>query len=115
MVSMHRGDRDTALLYALRATTIPTPGRCQLVAELRGSDYRKLAGTIRTPVSLVALELDSGSGLLTSLDKEHRVEVWHVTDATPRRIQRLQLLAEEVIPLQRRLTYQGRAEGKELV
>jgi WD40 repeat protein len=115
MVSMHRGDRDTALLYALRATTIPTPERGQLVAELLGSDYRKLAGTIRTPVPLVALELDSGSGLLTSLDKEHRVEVWHVTDATPRRIQRLQLLAEEVIPLQRRLTYQGIAEGKELV
>jgi len=115
MISMRRGDRDTALLYALRATTIPTPERGQLVMELLGSDYRKLQGTIRTPAPLRVLELDSGSGLITSLDKEHRVDVWHVTGATPRRIQRLNLLAEEVIPLQRRLTYQGGADGKSLV
>ena len=112
--AMDRGDRDSALLFATRAVASPTIARRKLVAELLGTDYGKLQGTIRTPVPLQALELDEESGLLTSLDREHRVEVWHVSDGPPRRIQRFELLAEEIIPLQRRLIYQGQTAGRRL-
>jgi WD40 repeat protein len=111
VASMTRGDRDAALLYAARAVASPTPARRQLVAELLGSDYGKLRGTIRTPVPLTAIEVDGASGLITTLDEQHRVEVWHSVDGLPRRIQTIDLLAEEIIPLQRRLVFQGEAGG----
>ena len=114
-VSMQRGDRDVALLYASRALAIPTGERRRLVAELLGSDYGKLRGTIRTVVPFRSLEFDTSSGLITSLDEQNRVDVWHIADGTPRRIQRLELLAEEIIPLQRRFLYQGGAKGGRLV
>ena len=115
LASMTRGDRDAALLYAARAIKNPTPERRQLVAELLGSDYGKLQGTIRTSVPLTALELDKASGLITTLDEQHRVDIWHSLEGLPRRIQRLELLAEEIIPLQRRLIFQGATGGSRLV
>jgi len=114
MKSMHRGDRDDALLYSLRALETPTEQRRKVVAELLGSDYSNLLGSIRTADPVTALEVERESGLLTVLDDEHRVNVWHVTENGPRRIQRVELLAEEVIPLPRRLTYQGAAGGQHL-
>jgi WD40 repeat protein len=114
-ISMHRGHRDTALLFAARAVSEPTAERRQLVAELLGTDYGKLQGTIRTAVPLTALQFDVESGLITSLDEQHRVEVWSVAEGVPRRIQRLELLAEEILPLQRRLTFEGAESGRRLV
>jgi WD40 repeat protein len=113
--AMHRGDRDAALLYATRAMELPSLDRRKLVAELLGNDYGKLNGSIRTEVALSFIELDEISGLLTTLDKENMADVWQITDRGPRRIQRLELLAEEVFPLQRRLIFEGAATGKQLV
>ena len=113
--AMHRGDRDPALLFATRAMELPSEQRRKLVAELLGNDYGKLDGTIRTDVGLSSLELDSVSGLITTLDHQNLVDVWQITDRGPRRIQRLELLAEEVFPLQRQLIFQGAATGKNLV
>ncbi|MFQ5634381.1 MAG: AAA-like domain-containing protein [Gammaproteobacteria bacterium] len=114
MTSMHRGDRDEALLSALRALETPTGERRRLVAELYGRDYPGLLGSIRPTAPLRALEVDRASGLLTLLDKEHRIDVWHVPESGPRRIQRFELLAEELIPLQRRLVYQPETGGGRL-
>ncbi len=114
MSAMHRGDRDEALLYSLRAFATPTNERARVVSELFGSDYASLLGTIRTPEPLQSVEVDRGSGLLTALDEQNRVDVWHVTESGPRRIQRFELLAEEVIPLQRRLIYQTESRGRRL-
>jgi WD40 repeat protein len=114
MKSMHRGDRDEALLFSLRALETPTDERRRVVAEVLGNDYESLLGSVRTSAPLRALEVERGSGLLTVLDKQHRVDVWHVTENGPRRVQRVELLAEEVIPLSRRLTYQGAATGQRL-
>jgi WD40 repeat protein len=113
--SMQRGERDVALLYATRMLDEPTPERRRLVAELLGSDFDKLRGTVRTQQPLRAIELDPVSGLVTTLDTQHRVEVLHVADSGLQRVQQFALLAEEVIPLQRRLVYQGGASGKRLV
>jgi len=113
--SMYRGERDVALLYATQMLDEPTPERRQLVAELLGNDFDMLRGTVRTPQPLRALELDPVSGLITTLDAQHRVEVLHIADNGPQRVQKFALLAEEVIPLQRRLVYQGGASGKRLV
>lgn len=115
MSAMQRGDRDEALLFATRALNLPTDERRQVVAELYGRDYANLGGTIRTPEPLRALELDLNSGLVTTLDRTHRVDIWQITDGVPRRVLRLTLLAEEVFPLQRRLIYQGGANGKRIV
>ncbi len=115
LASMRRGERDMALLYGTRMLDEPTPERRQLVAELLGSDFNLLRGTVRTPQPLRAIELDSASGLITTLDARHRVEVLHIADSGPQRVQGFALLAEEVIPLQRRLVYQGGASGKRLV
>jgi hypothetical protein len=115
LASMARGDRDPALLFAARAVADPTDERRQLVAELLGTDYGKLQGTIRTAVPLKSIELDQGSGLITTLDEQHRVDVWHSPDAEPRRIQSLELLAEEIIPLQRRLILEGDTGGSRLL
>jgi len=52
---------------------------------------------------------------VTTLDSQHRVDVLHVADSGPQRVQQFALLAEEVIPLQRQLVYQGGASGKRLV
>jgi hypothetical protein len=82
----------------LRALNTPTIERRRAAAELLGDDYGNLLGTIRTPERVRALEVDLDSGLLTVLDREHRVDTWHVTESGPRRIQRTELLAEEVIP-----------------
>lgn len=114
MASMHRGDRDEALLYSLRALGKPSEERRRIVTELYGSDYPNLLGAIRTAEPLRGLEIDRGSGLLTTLDGDNRVEVWHLTESGPRRIQRFELLAEELIPLQRRLTYQDGGTGRRL-
>jgi len=113
--AMHRGDRDAALLYATRAMELPSLDRRKLVAELLGNDYSKLNGTIRTDVALSFLELDKVSGLVTTLDRQNIADVWQITDRGPRRIQRLELLAEEIFPLQRRLIFEGAATGKQLV
>lgn len=115
MRAMRRGDRDEALLFATRALNLPTDERRRIVAELYGRDYANLGGTVRTPEPLSALEVDLNSGLVTTLDKAHRVDIWHITDGVPRRVLRLALLAEEVFPLQRRLIYQGGANGKRIV
>ena len=112
---MQRGERDIALLYATRMLHEPTTERRQLVAELLGSDFDMLRGTVRTPQPLRAIELDPASGLITTLDAQHRVDVLHIADSGPQRIQQFALLAEEVIPLQRRLVYQGGTSGKRLV
>jgi len=113
--AMHRGNRDAALLYATRAMELPSVERRKLLAELLGNDYGKLDGTIRTDVALSFLELDTVSGLITTLDRQNTADVWQITDRGPRRIQRLELLAEEVFPLQRRLIFEGAAIGKQLV
>jgi len=115
MASMHRGERDTALLFATRMLTESTPERRQLAAELLGRDFDMLHGTVRTPRPLQSIELDPVSGLITTLDAQHQVDVLHVADSGPQRIQQFALLAEEVIPLQRRLVYEGAASGKRLV
>ncbi len=114
-LSMNRGERDVALLYATRMLGESTPERRQLVAELLGKDFAMLQGTIRTPRPLRAIELDPVSGLITTLDTQHRVDVLHVAESGPQRVQRFALLAEEIIPLQRRLVYQGSSSGKQLV
>ena len=44
MESMHRGDRDEALLYSLRALNSPTDERRRVVSELYGIDYANLLG-----------------------------------------------------------------------
>lgn len=113
--SMHRGERDEALLYAMRTLDEPTPERRRVVAELLGDDFGMLQGTVRTPEPLRAIELDTEAGLVAALDLRHRVDVWHVTDGGPQRVQRLALLAEEVIPLQRRLVHEGGVRGRRLV
>ncbi|MDP7297593.1 MAG: proprotein convertase P-domain-containing protein, partial [Gammaproteobacteria bacterium] len=113
--SMNRGERDMALLYATRMLDEPTPERRQLVAELLGNDFEMLRGTVRTPQPLRAIELDPVSGLITTLDAQHRIDVLHIVDSGPQHIQKFALLAEEVIPLQRRFVYQGGASGKRLV
>lgn len=113
--SMQRGERDMALIYATRMLDEPTLERRQLVAELLGADFDMLHGTVRTPRPLRAIELDRASGLITTLDAQHRVDVLHVADSGPQRVQRIALLAEEVIPLQRRLVYAGGSSGKRLI
>lgn len=115
IASMHRGERDRALLYGTHMLEEPTPERRQLVAELLGSDFSMLRGTVRTPQPLRAIELDPLSGLVTTLDTKHQIDVWHIEGNEPQSIQRFALLAEEIIPLQRRLVYQGGTSGKRLV
>ena len=112
--SMHAGARDAALLFAARAMQIPNPERAARMGELLGYDFGMLTGTIRTPAPLQALQSDPESGLITGLDETHRIDVWQLTETEPRRIQRLDLLAEELVPLQRRLVYQGGADGKRI-
>ncbi len=113
--SMYRGERDEALLYAMRMLDDPTPERLRVAAELLGDDFGMLKGTVRTPRPLSAIELDVEAGLVATLDDRHRVDVWHVADGGPQRVQRLALLAEEVIPLQRRLVHEGGVNGRRLV
>ncbi len=113
--SMHRGERDEALLYAMRMLDQSTLERRQLAAELLGRDFDTLHGTVRTPQPLRAIELDGASGLITTLDAQHRVDVLHIADGGPQQVQRIALLAEEVLPLQRRLVYDGGASGRRLV
>jgi len=115
MASMHRGERDIALLFATRMLAESTPERRQLAAELLGHDFDMLRGTVRTAQPLRAIELDSASGLITTLDTQHRIDVLHIADSGSQHIQQFALLAEEVIPLQRRLVYEGEASGKQMV
>ena len=76
ITSMRRGERDSALIYALRTLDASEADGSNLVAELLGNDLDNLYGTVRTAKPLQALELDTLSGVLTSLDNQHRVEVF---------------------------------------
>ncbi len=112
--ALRRADRDTALLFALQAAEQPSTARTDAVAELLGNDYSSLIGTIRPEAALRGLALDSGSGLVTALDGQHRLGTWQITDAGPRQIRQLELLAEEVIPLPSRAVVEGQGSGRRL-
>ena len=112
--AMERGERDEALLFALEMLGEPTAERRRLLTELIGADFDRLRGTIRTPQPLRAIAMDPVSGFVTTLDEQHRVDVLHLADSGLQRVQQLPLLAEEVIPLQRRLVYQGSGSGEQL-
>jgi hypothetical protein len=113
-VFMRRGDRDPALLFARRALDIPTDERRSQVTELLGSDFRYLRATLRTREPLRALELDADSGLITTLDEQHVASVWQLNADGLRQLQTIPLLAEEVVPLQRRLVFDGETTGRRL-
>jgi len=108
------GDRDAALLYRLKALGEPQTERKKRLAELIGGDDPNLIGTIRPLAPLVSLELAPRSGLLTALDAHHRVEQWQVDNGPPILVQRTELAAEVLVPVQRRLIYRGTGAGHHL-
>jgi WD40 repeat protein len=112
--TINRGDRDTALLFATRALSIPTPERRALVAELMGSNFDNLLATIRTDQPLDSLEIDQSSGLITTLDERQDLGVWQLTDGRVRQLKHLQLVADEIIPLRRQLVFQGASAAARL-
>ncbi len=108
------GDRDAALLYRLQALKRPTADRKKLVSELLGDDYRRLVGTIRPIAPLSSIQLEQESGLLTALDIRHDVEQWRIENGAPSLVQRLELVAEVLVPVQRRLLHRGEGAGRDL-
>jgi WD40 repeat protein len=108
------GRRDDALLFGLRANRVPTPARQRQVGELLGTDFDALLGTIRNRELLASVGIDPGNKLLTLLDARHGVSVWQLSDTGPRRVQAIELAAEEVLPLQSSLLFDARAPGRRL-
>lgn len=109
-----RGRRDNATLYALRAIEAPSPARQRQVGELLGSDFDALLGTIHHRELLAGIGVDPASKLLTLLDDQHGVSVWQLTESGPRRVQNIELAAEEVLPLQSSLLFDAKAQGRRL-
>jgi WD40 repeat protein/subtilisin-like proprotein convertase family protein len=109
-----RGDRDAAILYALRSLDQPSRARQERLAELLGEGFTSLAATIRPAAPLVDLEISPGEALLTTLDEAHEVAVWRIGGREPERAQRLTLTAEEVRPLRRSRAFPSARFAKRL-
>ena len=75
--AMHRGDRDTALVYAMEARRDSPHVATQIAAELIGADYPHLERTFRLPQAPISWEVDWESNELVVVDQAHRFE--HVT------------------------------------
>lgn len=112
--ALRRGRRDSATLLALRALQASTPERQRQVGELLGSDFDTLLGTIRSREELAGIGVDPANSLLTLLDEQHGVSVWQLSESGPRRIQRVELAAEEVLPLQSSLLFDAKTRGRRL-
>jgi len=102
--------RDEALLYRLRAYVAGPTADAGRAAELAGGDYRQLRTAIRPAgvVESLATTLD-GRGVVT-LSSGNIVQRWSARTGLPEPDPRLELLAQEFVPVRRRLSLE--AEGR---
>src|SRR5690606_20640104 len=111
-----RGDRDGALLARFEALRQPTGQRRAAVLELLGGDYEHLLATLRTVRPLTGFGVDPESGWITALDADHRLTRWAVpAGAGVRRLDTLDMSAEERVVLQQRALHTGAARPRRLV
>jgi WD40 repeat protein len=108
--------RDEALLYRLRAYVAGPTADAGRAAELAGGDYRHLQTVIR-PAGVVeaATPVADGRSVVT-VSAGNIVERWDAATGLPEPGERLELLAEEFIPVRRRLSLDtgGRVAGVEI-
>jgi len=102
--------RDEALLYRLRAYVAGPTADAGRAAELAGGDYRQLRTAIRPAgvVESLATTID-GRGVVT-LSGGNIVQRWSASTGLPEADPRLELLAQEFVPVRRRLSLE--ADGR---
>jgi WD40 repeat protein/subtilisin-like proprotein convertase family protein len=102
--------RDEALLYRLRAYVAGPTADAGRAAELAGGDYRQLQTVIRPAgvVESLATTID-GRGVVT-LSGGNIVQRWSASTGLPEADPRLELLAQEFVPVRRRLSLE--ADGR---
>ncbi len=112
--ALKSGDRDRALLFALRAAETPTAERSNALGELLGPDIDRLLWTVRPTGNVTGLGYAADTGTVTILDSQHRLSAWRVDDGGGRLVRSLELAAEEWVPVQSRLVFDGRNSGRRL-
>jgi WD40 repeat protein/subtilisin-like proprotein convertase family protein len=72
-VAMHRGDRDTALLYAIEAHRDAPAIAARTAMELLDSDYVRLVRAVRLPQTPLRLDVDWENDELVIVERTRRV------------------------------------------
>ena len=98
--------RDEALLYRLRAYEAGPTANAGLAVELAGGGYRQLRTVIR-PAGMVDAVAPTDDGRIVTVSAGNILERWSVHDGLPEVGARQQLLAEEFVPVRRRLSLEA--------
>jgi WD40 repeat protein len=97
--------RDEALLYRLRAYQAGPTADAGRAAALAGGDYAQLLGVIRTAAPVESLAADPSGRTLVSLSGGNLVQRWDGETGAAIAGGGLELLAEEFVPVRRRLGF----------
>jgi WD40 repeat protein len=102
--------RDEALLYRLRAYVAGPTADAGRAAELAGGDYRQLR-TVMRPMGVVESVATAVDGrTVVTISGGNIVRRWSASTGLPEHGERLELLAQEFIPVRRRLSLE--ADGR---
>lgn len=97
--------RDEALLYRLRAYQAGPTADAGRAAALAGADYAQLQGVIRTAAPVELLAADPSGRRLVTLSGGNLVQRWDGQTGAAIDGGGLELLAEEFVPVRRRLGF----------
>ena len=97
-------DRDAALLYRLRAYQAGPTADAGRAAALAGGDYAQLLNVIRTAAPVEFLAADAAGRSLVTLSGGNQVQRWHGESGAAIEGGTLELLAEQFVPVRRRLS-----------
>lgn len=108
-----REHRDQALIYRLQAAGVLGAGPDAATAQLIGADYPRLVAALRPAGRVEALAVDPGGERIVTLSMGNQVETWDprsgaAVGAAPA------LLAEEFIPVTRRVTVDADGQARNL-
>ncbi|MDH4013901.1 MAG: AAA-like domain-containing protein [Chromatiales bacterium] len=108
--------RDDAILYRLEALAAGDESERARLHDLFGRDFPSLAATIRPRGNLENAVLSDDGGTVTTLSDGNLVRRWTLGDGEPQGSAGSALLAQEFVPLTRRLeiTEEGKLDAVEL-
>lgn len=96
--------RDEALLYRLRAYEAGPTADAGLAAQLASGDYQRLQTVIRPAGVVEAVAVAAGGRSVATISAGNVLERWHADTGLPEQNPRLELLAEELVAVRRRLS-----------
>ncbi len=108
-----REHRDQALIYRLEAARTRGTGPDAAIAQLIGADYPRLITAVRPAGRVEALAVHPDGTRVATLSMGNQVEIWDPRNGLPMGQTRA-LLAEDFIPVTRRVTVDAEGQARDL-